>query len=299
MTNKILRCLALAAFVCTMTVAYAQGDYDKYDNDNETYGTTPFINLSDMPRLYDCIPAHPAFESPEFSYDMLRYLWGKQQRMDEERLRVAIADAEWDDLEKVYACWKDAFGLEVTKDGTPAIYALLNKSLRTTDPTRRDVKAQYFRIRPFRYYGEQTASGEDEELYNEGSYPSGHCLRGWTITLLMIQIAPERAAEIYKRGMDYGQSRVIVGAHWQTDVDNSRMAASLLFSVLQDNDDFQAMMKLARQEYAEKTTDTTSAAAPTAQPREATARIYRIDGTPATEQMRGIIIDNGVKAVRK
>lgn len=203
MTNKILRCLALAAFVCTMTVAYAQGDYDKYDKDNETYGTTPFINLSDMPRLYDCIPAHPAFESPEFSYDMLRYLWGKQQRMDEERLRVAIADAEWDDLEKVYACWKDAFGLEVTKEGTPAIYALLNKSLRTTDPTRRDVKAQYFRIRPFRYYGEQTASGEDEELYNEGSYPSGHCLRGWTITLLMIQIAPERAAEIYKRGMDY------------------------------------------------------------------------------------------------
>ena len=187
----------------------------------------------------------------------------------------------------------------MTKEGTPAIYALLNKSLRTTDPTRRDVKAQYFRIRPFRYYGEQTASGEDEELYNEGSYPSGHCLRGWTITLLMIQIAPERAAEIYKRGMDYGQSRVIVGAHWQTDVDNSRMAASLLFSVLQDNDDFQAMMKLARQEYAEKTTDTTSAAAPTAQPREATARIYRIDGTPATEQMRGIIIDDGVKAVRK
>jgi hypothetical protein len=58
----------------------------------------------------------------------------------------------------------------------------------------------------------------------------------------MIQIAPERAAEIYKRGMDYGQSRVIVGAHWQTDVDNSRMAASLLFSVLQDNDDFQAML---------------------------------------------------------
>ena len=64
MKNKILRCLALAAMVCTMTVAYAQGDYDKYDKDNETYGTTPFINLSDMPRLYDCIPAHQHSKAP-------------------------------------------------------------------------------------------------------------------------------------------------------------------------------------------------------------------------------------------
>lgn len=299
MKNKILRCLALAAMVCTMTVAYAQGDYDKYDKDNETYGTTPFINLSDMPRLYDCIPAHPAFESPEFSYDMLRYLWGKQQRLDEKRLNVAIEDAEWDDLEKVYACWKDAFGLEVTKEGTPAIYALLNKSLRTTDPTRRDVKEKYFRIRPFRYFGEETASGEDEELYNEGSYPSGHCLRGWTITLLMIQIAPERAAEIYKRGMDFGESRVIVGAHWQTDVDNSRMAGSMLFSVLQDNEDFQTMMKQARQEYDEKTAGNVKVAANTAQARETTARIYSIDGTSATEQTRGIVIRDSKKAVVK
>lgn len=297
MTNKILRRLALAALACTMTVAYAQGDYDKYEQDNETYGTTPFINLSDMPKLYDCIPAHPAFESPEFSYDMLRYLWGKQQRMDEERIKVAIADAEWDNLEKVYANWKDAFGLEITKEGTPNIYALLNKSLRTTDPTRRDVKAKYFRIRPFRYFGETTASGEDEELYNEGSYPSGHTLRGWTITLLLIQIAPDRAAEIYKRGMDFGSSRVIVGAHWQTDVDNSRMAAGLLFSILQTNDEFQAMMKLARQEYAEKKTSAVNA--PASPNLGHMAKIYRIDGTPATESTSGIVIADGKKTVRK
>ena len=294
--RKTLRFIILAALICCVTVAFAQGDYDKYEKDNETYGTTPFINLTDMPQLYDCIPAHPSFESPEFAADMVRYLWGKQQRDNAERVAVAVADAEWDDLEKVYANWKDAFGLTVTKEGTPKIYALLNKSLRTTDPTRRAVKAQYSRQRPFERFNDSMPSHEEDELRGEGSYPSGHTLRGWTITLLMIQIAPERAAEIYKRGMDYGISRVIVGAHWQSDVDNSRMAASLLFSVLQTNSDFQTMMKEAQQEYKQKTASNVQSMHVKTQSR--TGRIYTINGIPADEQTHGIVVSEGHKILQ-
>jgi len=294
--RKTLRFIILAALTCCVTVAFAQGDYDKYEKDNETYGTTPFINLTDMPQLYDCIPAHPSFESPEFAADMVRYLWGKQQRDNAERVAVAVADAEWDDLEKVYANWKDAFGLTVTKEGTPKIYALLNKSLRTTDPTRRAVKAQYSRQRPFERFNDSMPSHEEDELRGEGSYPSGHTLRGWTITLLMIQIAPERAAEIYKRGMDYGISRVIVGAHWQSDVDNSRMAASLLFSVLQTNSDFQTMMKEAQQEYKQMTASNVQSMNVKAQDR--TGRTYTINGIPADEQTHGIVVSEGHKILQ-
>ena len=112
----------------------------------------------------------------------------------------------------------------------------------------------------------------------------------------MIQIAPERATEIYKRGMDYGFSRVIVGAHWQSDVDNSRMAASLLFSVLQTNSDFQTMMKEAQQEYKQKTTANIQSMNVNTLNR--TGRIYSINGIPADAQTHGILISEGHKKLQ-
>jgi hypothetical protein len=90
-------------------MVYAATEEEQYQSDNKFYGTTPFIELKDMPDLYVCMPPHPAFESPEFANDMVRFLWGKQQRQDSLRIAITIADAEWDSLQKVYANWKDAF----------------------------------------------------------------------------------------------------------------------------------------------------------------------------------------------
>ena len=248
--NAILRYSLVATFLCVVSVVFAQNDYPEYQKDNDTYGCLPFINLSDMPDLIQCMPAPPAWDSPEISYDMQRYVWGKRVRSeDPSRLAVVIADSEWDDLEKVYANFKDAFGLKVTKEDTPIIYELLTRSLRTTDPTRRAVKAHYKRTRPFVYAGDPTATGEDAGLSDEGGYPSGHTLRGWVIMLVMTQVAPERAAHLYQRAMDYSYSRVIAGCHWESDVDNTRWIASLLYSVLQTSDEYQKMVKSARQEY--------------------------------------------------
>jgi acid phosphatase (class A) len=43
-----------------------------------------------------------------------------------------------------------------------------------------------------------------------------------------------------------------VGAHWQTDVDASRMGASIGYGALQSNPTFREDMKAARQEYLRK-----------------------------------------------
>lgn len=213
----------------------------------------PYIELDQLPDLIKVMPEPPAFDSPEFANDVVRYNWGKEQRQDSARLAMAIADAEWLDHTKMYAQWKEAFGLEISKSATPEIWKLLETSLATTDPMRVDVKAHYQRQRPFDRYKDPMPSHEEDDLRGDGSYPSGHSLRGWSISLILAQIAPARANEIYKRGWEYCDSRVILGAHWQSDVDLSRAVASVGFCALQGSKAFIAQMKKAQAEYAEKT----------------------------------------------
>ncbi len=257
----------------------------------------PYFELDQLPQLINIMPPPPAFDSPEFANDVVRYGWGKQQRQDKERVELAIADAEWDDHTKLYAQWKDAFGLEITETGTPEIWKLMETSLATTDPMRKETKAFYHRQRPFERFDDSMPSHEEDNLRGEGSYPSGHSLRGWGISLLLAQIAPSRADEIFSRGWDYCNSRVIVGAHWQSDVDASRTAASIGFCALQGSEAFITQMKKAQQEYQEKT-GSAGMRTVVAPDNQSSARIYRIDGTAVDENAQGIIIEEGKKIVK-
>ena len=157
--------------------------------------------------------------------------------------------AEWESHEKVYGRWAEAFGMAINERETPEIWKLVETSLATTDPMRKEPKAAYQRLRPFEYYDDTMPSHEEPFLRGEGSFPSGHSLRGWTLTMLLAQIAPERAAAIYRRGREYCDSRVIVGAHWQSDVDAGRNYACVGYIALQNNEAFQKQMRKAKEEY--------------------------------------------------
>lgn len=282
--------LIVMAAVAMMTALSVHGQ-------NET--VQPYIELDNLPRLLDIMPAPPAFESPEFANDVVRYAWGKQQRQDAARVAQAIADAEWHDHVKLFQQWKDAFGLDITPTGTPEIWTLMETSLATTDPMRKETKAFYHRQRPFERFDDTMPSHEEDDLRGEGSYPSGHSLRGWTISLLLAQIAPANAAAIFSRGWDYCNSRVIVGAHWQSDVDASRAAASVGFCALQGSEAFIAQMKKAQQEYQQKTGQVLSVQRARTD-KQQTATVYRLDGAPAKkETTRGVVVTDGRKAVVK
>ena len=208
----------------------------------------PYLTKEQMPDLIKCLPAPPAFNSPEFANDMMRFAWGKQQRKDSVRAEIAKGDAIWT-LQALFHQFAVPFGLEVTEEDTPEIYKLLVTSIKTTDPLRKDPKAYYHRLRPFEYFDDAMLTGEEDDLRGEGSYPSGHTLRGWLCALLMAEVAPMQADTIFARGWMYGESRVIAGAHWQSDVDVSRVAASIAYCGLQGSTAFREQMAKAQAEY--------------------------------------------------
>ena len=219
---------------------------------------TPYYELDQLPKLIDIMPAPPSFDSPEFANDAVRYSWGKQQRQDPDRVALAIADAEWNDHAKLFLQWKDAFGVEITPIGTPQIWKLMETSLATTDPMRKETKAYYKRQRPFERFNDSMPSHEEDELRGEGSYPSGHSLRGWGISLFT--------------------------------------AASIGFCALQGSEEFITQMKKAQQEYKEKTGKSTGVKAVIVE--HPASRVYRLDGSMAKESTHGIVIENNKKIVK-
>ncbi|MBQ9309311.1 MAG: phosphatase PAP2 family protein [Bacteroidales bacterium] len=207
-----------------------------------------YFSTDELPDLIKCLPAPPEKGSAAFKNDVKRYRWGKQQRKNAELAEMAKGDAVWT-YEALLGQLSPAFGMAISKETTPEIWELMDASLRTVDQMRVAPKAYYHRIRPFEYFKEETLTGEDPWLKGEGSYPSGHTIRSWLSALILAEINPARANEIYARAWAYGDSRVIAGAHWQSDVDQSRVAAGIGYAALQVSEEFRAQMEKAKDEF--------------------------------------------------
>ena len=207
-----------------------------------------YFTTEQLPDLIQSLPAPPDSLSHGFAYDVMQYQWGKAQRPDSARAEMARRDAIWT-YEALLGELAGPFGMALSKEATPAMWTVLVNSLATTDQMRVAPKAYYHRRRPFEVFNEKMLTGEEDALSGEGSYPSGHTMRGWTAALLLAQINPAAADALYARAWQYGVSRVIAGAHWQSDVDVTRVAASIGYSRLQTSARFQAEMARAQEEF--------------------------------------------------
>ena len=209
----------------------------------------PYIPENEMPDVVKIVPAPPKDPSTDFDHDILRYMWGKQQRKDPARLEMAVRDAIWS-MDTTLVILGEPFGLRISKEETPAIYEVLTRGVTTIENIRFRPKAFYFRIRPFAYFQEPSIFPQDDEwLATEGSYPSGHTIRAWACALLMAQINPASAEAVFARAWLSGESRVISGCHWQSDVDASRPVAGIGFSYLQSSREFRRDMARAKKEF--------------------------------------------------
>jgi hypothetical protein len=104
--------------------------------------------------------------------------------------------------------------------------------------------------------------------------------------------------KLLARGYEFGQSRVIAGYHWQSDVDAGRMAGSVLYQLIRNHERFIGQLARARAEFKEKTGDSTPVNSARIVPiTEGSA--YTLQGTPAAASTRGIVIEGSQKVVRK
>lgn len=209
----------------------------------------PLLDSTQMPNAVYFLPAPPDTASAAFQYDKAQYRWGMEQRKDSMRLAIAVNDAIWS-IDNICQIFSGVLGFEISEQNAPAIYRMLTLGLLTTDQAGKLPKNHYMRTRPYVFYNEPTIYPSDEAwLRTNGSYPSGHTILGWSAALLLTEMAPDKADTIMARGYMYGQSRVIAGYHWQSDVDAARLVASAAVARLHADKRFIKLMKKARREY--------------------------------------------------
>ncbi|MBR0048934.1 MAG: phosphatase PAP2 family protein [Prevotella sp.] len=212
-----------------------------------------YLTADEVPNAVLWLPSPPEPGSSQFMYDISQYYWGKQQRLDTLRARKAIREAAYQVADMAQQ-FSQAFGMEISEQSTPAIYNVLNRAVLTIRLSATKPKATYMRTRPFVYFNEPSLVPEDEEeLRTNGSYPSGHTVRGWGMALLLCEINPDAQDNLYRLGYEWGQSRVIAGFHWQSDVDASRMLAAACYARLHTCQAFLDDMAAAKKEYKKLT----------------------------------------------
>ena len=291
MKKNLLRMAAATLMFCCVANVQAAGD----EKNGHAYFTK-----AELPDMTKILPPFPEFESARFVADQSQHLWGKLMRLDEARAAQAQRDAVYS-MQTVIDEMGPLFGLVITKEDTPEIYTILQDVCASCDSIYSDAKAKFNRQRPYAYYNEGTLIPEKEEKHrNEGSYPSGHTVFFWTSALLLSDInqSPKAMESLLARGYEFGQSRVIAGYHWQSDVDAGRTAGSVLYQLIRSHERFIEQLAKARAEFKEKTGESTSVNSARIVP-ITVGSAYTLQGTPATASTRGIVIEGSQKVVRK
>lgn len=187
----------------------------------QTAKDTVYVFIEDQPDGDYFLPPPPDTASVAFHDDLLQWLWGKSVRSTE-RGQQASRESQWLSISMLEMATEVLELDTISKEATPALFRLITKSYNTGTLATRNVKKKYMRKRPFVQMGEHLWSyydAIDEDFYRtNGSYPSGHTSYGWATALVLAEMWPELQDTILRRGYQYGESRVIGGPHWQSDV---------------------------------------------------------------------------------
>ena len=186
-----------------------------YSKENNFGFGSGFLPAEKLAYVLDGFQA-PALEpSPE---DMAFYCEGLRLRGENpEVLQEASRLAEWS--ANALVSFSEAAGVAFSPAETPCIWNLVTNAAQDTENLVRIFKGNRFRPRPYVYYHEGNDAVADRELLRgTSSTPSGHAALGATITVILLELFPDRAPEIIRQGRAFEDARWILGFHWVSDV---------------------------------------------------------------------------------
>ena len=144
-----------------------------------------------------------------------------------------------------FAC---VIGQRIEQSRAPALMSLLERARLDIAQATRGPKLHYRRLRPFVGNDAEICVMRTSDLGNAFSFPSSHATQAWTYAAIMAALMPEKATQFFVRARSYGESRIVCGLHWASDIEAGRTAASAVFAALQGDAGFRTDLDKARAE---------------------------------------------------
>lgn len=209
-----------------------------------------YLAAGEGPDLVRLLPPPPTADSPAARADAeinsrTRALQGTP------RWTLAARDAELYTPDAALGAFACALGADIPPQAAPRTALLLGRIPADVDQVQAAAKRSFARPRPFVATPGPICVAEASWLRASGSYPSGHAATGWAWALILARLAPDHAEAILARGLTLGDSRVVCGVHYQSDVDAGRISGAALLAELDSRPDFQRDVQAAKAELAQ------------------------------------------------
>lgn len=133
----------------------------------------------------------------------------------------------------------------------------MNKLELMCEQMKEDNTSGLWRTRPRPYFyfsdwytGTKYDINNASQLKSSGasSYPSGHGYFAGLFSMCMLYIDPDNSLAIKKMIDEWAECRLLVGAHWNTDVEDGKTLGAIAFAIAMNYDQFRNQVEAAKAE---------------------------------------------------
>lgn len=181
----------------------------------------------------------PAVGSPQQRQEIARLL-----TIQKERTPAQEAAAQADVKRSVFR-FADVMGEPFHKKNLPIAAAFFRAVAKNTSAILAPAKVYWHRPRP---YVTDPAIHPCVPREKDASYPSGHATFATVTSIILADMVPEKAPQIYARAQAYRLNRVIGGVHHPSDIEAGRLAGTVIAAFLLQDTAFQTEFAKAKAE---------------------------------------------------